>query len=189
MPDERSSDRQRSLNELASRSEHLLSLSIAPKTRNNYNGGFKRYTLFCRQHNIKLFPVVEATLILLTTDLSYTLAHDSIKVHLSGIAFHAAILGNAFDIKLFKRLYYLLRGIKRSQGRSKKRRKRAPVTPMLLKAINVNLFNSGRVYEDKIMLWAALLTAFYGFLRVSVTPRFAKLHMILLRLSSSRTCP
>ena len=63
--------------------------------------------------------------------------------------------------------YYLMRGIKRVQGGKKKKRKRAPITPSMLKTININLFNSSHVYEDKVMLWAALLTAFYGFLRVS----------------------
>ena len=44
---------------------------------------------------------------------------------------------------------------------------RLPITPTILKQININLFNSSRPYEDKVMLWAALLTGFYGFLRVS----------------------
>ena len=60
-----------------------------------------------------------------------------------------------------------MRGIKRVQGGKKKKRKGAPITPTMLKTININLFNSSHVYEDKVMLWAALLTAFYGFLRVS----------------------
>ena len=130
-------------------------------------GAFRRYTNFCRHHKLSPFPVREDTLMHFTTDLSYTLAHDSIKVHLSAIAFHAAILKHPLQINNFKRLYYLLRGIKRVQGKSKKKKKRAPITPSLLKIINVNLFNSGRLYDDKVMLWAALLTAFFGFLRVS----------------------
>ena len=126
-----------------------------------------KYTQFCKHHHLKPFPVLEQNLIAFSTDLSYSLAHDSIKVHLSAIAFHAAINNHGFNFKDFKRLYYLLRGIRRSQGKKGKRKKRAPITPSLLKTININLFNSGRLYEDKLMLWAALLTAFYAFLRVS----------------------
>ena len=149
------------------RSRQLLSVALAPSTTDNYNGAFLKYTQFCKQHHLKPFPVFEQNLISFSTDLSYSLAHDSIKVHLSAISFHAAINNYAINFKDFKQLYYLMRGIKRSQGRKKKRKKRAPITPSLLKLINVNLFNSGYLYEDKLMLWAALLTAFYGFLRVS----------------------
>ena len=142
-------------------------MALAPSTKNNYTTAFDRYKTFCRHHNINPIPASEETLIAYSTDLSYSLAHDSIKVHLAAIAFHAAICSHAIEFKQYKKLYYVLRGIKRSQGKSKKRRKRAPITPNMLKTININLFNSGRQYEDKLMLWAALLTAFYGFLRVS----------------------
>ena len=138
-------------------------MALAPSTKNNYTTAFDRYQTFCRHHNINPIPASEETLIAYSTDLSYSLAHDSIKVHLAAIAFHAAISSHAIEFKQYKKLYYVLRGIKRSQGKSKKRRKRAPITPNMLKTININLFNSGRQYEDKLMLWAALLTAFYGF--------------------------
>ena len=37
----------------------------------------------------------------------------------------------------------------------------------MLSSINFQLFNSSKRYEDKLMLWAAMLTAAFGFLRVS----------------------
>ena len=61
----------------------------------------------------------------------------------------------------------ILRGIKRAQGRRHSLPKRLPITPSLLRIINQNLFNSSRFFEDKIMLWAAITTAFFGFLRIS----------------------
>ena len=142
-------------------------MALAPSTKNNYATAFHRYQGFCKHHHLTPIPASEKTLIAYSTDLSYSLAHDSIKVHLAAIAFHAAISSHVIDFKKYRKLYYVLRGIKRSQGKSRKRKKRAPITPNMLKTINKNLFNSGRLYEDKLMLWAALLTAFYGFLRVS----------------------
>ena len=155
------------MSQLQAQSRHYLSIALAPSTRSNYATDFRRYQRFCDHHHLTPLPASEKTLIAYSTDLSYSLAHDSIKVHLAAIAFHAAIRGNVIEFKKYRKLYYVLRGIKRSQGKSKKRRKRAPITPYMLKSINRNLFNSGRLYEDKLMLWAALLTAFYGFLRVS----------------------
>ncbi len=66
----------------------------------------------------------------------------------------------------FHRLFLVLKGIKRNSKKFRKP-KRAPVTPALLKVIKYNLFNSSRCFEDKVMLWAALLVAFFGILRVS----------------------
>lgn len=78
------------------------------------------------------------------------------------------IQGYPLDFKNFDRLSLLIRGIKRAEGKKFSLPKRRPITPNLLHTIHDNLFiNSYRVYEDKLMLWAALLTAFFGFLRVS----------------------
>ena len=153
--------------QLEIKSQQLLSFALAPTTTENYQNAFNKYTQFCKHHQLKPFPIMESNLISFTTDLSYSLAHDSIKVHLSAIAFHGTINNHPVNFKEYKRLYYLMRGIKRAQGSKKRKKKRAPITPALLKTIKDNLFNSGRLYEDKLMLWAALLTAFYGFLRVS----------------------
>ena len=70
-------------------------------------------------------------------------------------------------IHKFQQLFYVVKGIKRCQGKSRKKPLRAPVTPTMLLQIKSSLFTSLRSYEDKVMLWAFLLTAFFGFLRVS----------------------
>ena len=44
---------------------------------------------------------------------------------------------------------------------------RIPITSPLLLTLGRNLWNSSTKFTDKVMLWAAMLTAFYGFLRVS----------------------
>lgn len=157
----------RTLDELAATADSLVNAALAPSTHENYSTAYSRYETFCKNHHLPSIPPDEHTLILFATDISHSHSHSSIKVHMSAIAFYSAIKGSAVDFTKYRKLYYLLRGIKRTQGRSRRRKKRAPITPAILKLINLKLFNSGRCYEDKIMLWAALLTAFYGFLRVS----------------------
>ena len=59
------------------------------------------------------------------------------------------------------------------QGDKYNIKKRSPITP--LEEIKFNLLNSSKIYEDKLMLWSAMLTAFFGFLRVSeYTSTFVK---------------
>ena len=155
------------LTELAITADRLLIAAVAPSTYDSYHAAYDRYNAFCRRHNLPPSPATENTLIPFATQLSRSHAHSSIKVHLSAISYYSVIRGDKVDFSRFRRLYYLMKGIKRTQGASRRRRKRAPITPAILKEININLFNSSRPYEDKVMLWAALLTAFYGFLRVS----------------------
>ena len=155
------------MKQLKAKSQELLAMALAPSTRDSYATAFNKYEDFCKFHQLPAIPACQDSLIAFSTDLSYTLAHTSIKVHLAAVGFHSAMKGHPIHFKDFKRLYYLLRGIKRVQGSTKRKKKRAPITPDMLKKINQNLFNSSKLYEDKIMLWAALLTAFYGFLRVS----------------------
>ena len=58
-------------------------------------------------------------------------------------------------------------GIKMYQGNSFSKPKRTPVTPALLRKLGLGLFRSPLAIEDKLMLWAAMTAAFFGFLRVS----------------------
>ena len=60
-----------------------------------------------------------------------------------------------------------MRGIKRSQNNKFKKPKRLPITPNILKEIKLNLFNSSYVFQDKVMIWAAMMVAFFGFMRGS----------------------
>ena len=165
--EEPSRPQHRSLRDLEVTADRLLVAAIAPSTYTNYSSAFDRYKSFCRRHGLSPYPAREDTLIPFVSDLSYTHSHSSIKVHMSAIAYYSAVRGDRVKFPEFRRLYYVLRGIKRTQGRSRRRKKRAPITPAILKEINISLFNSSHPYEDKVMLWAALLTAFYGFLRVS----------------------
>ena len=142
-------------------------MSIAPTTRRNYSAATNTYSTFCCQHNLITFPPKEQTLILFATHIASYSSHSDVKVHLSAIKHHSIIQGHHIPFRDFEKLYLLLRGIKRAQGPSYSLPKRLPITPHLLKIIQQNLFNSSRLFEDKLMLWAAITTAFFGFLRIS----------------------
>ena len=95
------------------------------------------------------------------------MSHKNINLHLAAIKYFNNVHGFDLDINSFGRLYRLLRGIKRAQGPRFKKPPRIPITPQLLSLLGRNLWNSSTHFYDKTMLWAAMLTAFYGFLRVS----------------------
>ena len=127
----------------------------------------KKYQEFCNSHKLQAFPLHQQNVILFVSNLAVASSHSNIKVHLAAIKYHSCIKGYGSDFAPFRRLYLLLRGIKRAQGKVFTRTKRMPIMPRLLCIINLNLFNSSILFEDKIMLWAAILVAFFGFLRVS----------------------
>ena len=142
-------------------------MSIAPNTRRNYDAAVRTYINFCYHLRLVAFPALEHNLILFCTHLASYSSHDNIKVHLAAIKHHAIIEGFPTPLKDFDRLYLSVRGIKRSLGSSRSLPKRLPITPSLLRVIHHNLFNSSRLFQDKIMIWAAITTAFFGFLRIS----------------------
>ena len=161
------SDASQSISQLNENSQYYLAMSIAPSTRRNYSSAVDTYNRFCNQHQLTPFPPHEQTLILFATHIASFSSHSNVKLHLSGIKHHAIIHNYYIPFRDYLRLYLLMRGIKRSQGRSRSLPKRLPITPSLLRIIKDNLFNSSRLFEDKIMIWAAITTAFFGFLRIS----------------------
>ena len=142
-------------------------MSLAPSTRRNYNSSLATYEWFCNDIRHHAFPLSQQTLILFATNLASYSSYQNVKLHMAAIKHFAIIRGFPTPFKEYHRLYLLLRGIKRSLGSSGSLPKRLPITPPLLRIINRNLFNSSRLYQDKIMLWAAITTAFFGFLRIS----------------------
>ena len=146
---------------------YYLDSSIAPSTRQNYTYSFRAYQTFCEHYNLQTLPPTEHILTLFATYLATYTSHSNIKLHMSAIKHFATTQGHYTDFQTFRRLYLLLRGIKRTQGSSRSLPPRQPITPHTLQIIHNNLFKSSRRYEDKVMLWAALTTAFFGFLRVS----------------------
>ena len=117
--------------------------------------------------NMVAFPLYQQNLVLFVSEMALTLSHGNIKIHLSALNFFSQTNGYITSFAPFRWLYLLLCGIKKCQGKKFKKLKRIPITPEMLFTIKFNLFNSSVHYNDKLMIWAAMLTAFFGFLRVS----------------------
>ena len=156
------------LRELRLQSSWLLLHSIAQPTRQKYTTYYKTYRMFARQYNLQAFPLSESTLILFATYLANRrVSHKQINMHMAALKFFAHTLGHPSIFERSPRLARLVRGIKRYQGQQFTRPNRIPITPALLRQLGLNLFRSPMLYQDKVMLWAAMLTAFFGFLRIS----------------------
>ena len=155
------------MQQLKELSTKFLDNALASTTKRNYQGAVVNYETFCRSHLLVEFPFEEETLILFVTYLATYSSYSNIKCHLAALRFESIRRTSSSPIKDFQKLYYVVRGIKRSQGNSRKRPLRAPITPTILEKIRSHLFSSTHLYVDKTMLWSAILTAFYGFLRVS----------------------
>ena len=140
----------------------LLCCSLAPNTIRSYKSAFQKYVRFCQSHNLVVLPIIETNLMLFVTSIAKS-SVSNIKIHISA-AKHFAALNIGQHPFHFPRLYMLVRAIKRQ---AKKSRKRIPVTLPLLKVIHAWLLASPITPADQIMLWAALTTAFFGFLRSS----------------------
>ena len=112
-------------------------------------------------------PLCETNLILYATFVSNYSSHKNVSLHLAAIKFFAQIWGYPSQFRAPSPLSRLLKGIKRSHGAKHRKAKRTPITPSLLVKLGSKLFSSPLKYNDKVMLWAAMLVAFFGFLRVS----------------------
>ena len=156
-----------SISQLTRNANTYLRLSIAPSTSRNYNSAVSAYERFCSHLHLRPFPPTETVLIWYATHTASFSSHANVKVHMAAIKHFSIVRGDSVQFRDFDRLYLVIRGIKRSQGTSRSLPKRLPITPSLLRVINQNLFNSLRLYEDKVMLWTAIITAFFGFLRIS----------------------
>ena len=144
-----------------------LQASLALSTRASYTSAARSFISFAITYNClgtdgSLLPASEDTLMLFATSLATTLKPQSIKVYLYGVrnlhlehGFHDP-LANTLQLRR------LLRGIKRLKGVPADTR--LPVTPSLLRSFHQLLLPTA---YDHHMLWAAIMTAFFGFLRSS----------------------
>ena len=95
------------------------------------------------------------------------LKHRTIKAYLSGIRcmqIHLS-MGNPFGNGAMPRLEYVLTGIKRVESRSGvTHRRRMPITMDIMCRLR-GVWLTPAADPDKVMLWAAACTGFFGFLR------------------------
>ena len=108
------------------------------------------------QHNLCLF----------TTYLAWTLSYSTICTYLAAVRFRNIELGFYSNFEPMQNLQMLLRGIKHVKGVSS-RPSRLRITLNIIKILKSSLQKSPISEKDKLMLWAAVTTAFFGRLRSS----------------------
>lgn len=142
---------------------------MAPTTKQSYKTGQDAFQQFCTQFQVwklgPIYPTNEITLCYFATFLAKTVQHSTIKVYLAAVKNDHLLHNTELPLHSFKRLHYLLRGIKRFQGTSQFVRK--PITLLQLDSFFAQLqpFSAGN--SDSKMLWAAICLAFFGFMRIS----------------------
>ena len=108
-----------------------------------------------------LLPTTENILIYFAVK---TVNPETIKVYLAAVRHMHLVNGYDLPITKFQRLHHILRGIKRNKGAST--RTRLPITLDHLKLFHRILHSRPSPTHDEIMIWAAITTAFFGFLRI-----------------------
>ncbi len=150
MGDQESSRTEQGIRQLKRLSQYYLDNSLAPSTRRNYTNAVANYKQFCESFRLDPFPPLETNLIMYVTSLSTHSGHSNIKMHLSAIRYFSIMFASFSPIHTYQKLFYVIKGIKRCQGNSRKKPLRDPITPTMLLEIRSSLFNSLRLFEDKL---------------------------------------
>ena len=144
----------------------FLSASLASNSVSTYRTGINHYRSFCSRFSLPPFPLREHIIENFCVFLHPRVAYKSIKIYLSGVQYWSKIHGYMEEIKEMPRLHYVLMGIRRTQGNSRNKPPRPPITWALVCKICAYINNSELPY-DRDMLTSAVLVAFFGLLRVS----------------------
>ena len=142
--------------------------ALASSTRRSYASAQARYLSFCTYFNISPLPVQEAELCRFASFLANdNVSHSTIKCYLSAVR-RFQIASNLPDpqIASMPKLEGVIRGIKSQQALSRdtSAKKRLPITPDILLKLK-DYFQQRSADSDSFMLWAAVSTCFFGFMR------------------------
>ena len=138
--------------------------AIAPATRQAYSAGEKRFINFCRTCRWEPFPATDLRLSAFAAFLARSLKPGTIRAYICAVRNAHDEMGfedPTADAPLLKRV---LKGIDRTKTAAATR-PRLPVTMPVLRRLIEALFRRHMNALDRLMLNAALLTAFHGFLR------------------------
>ena len=141
--------------------------SVAPATFHAYRSALRRYLNFCHQYHLPSFPLSRYNTIRFVAHLAETgMSYQSIRSYLCGIHFMQVVQGFPDPYLSSNPLLGLaLCGIHR-QPLTTRRQPWLPITPEILQL----LFNAWSQWPlerryDALMLWAAVCTGFFGFIR------------------------
>ena len=142
---------------------------IADSTHKTYGTAERRFVKFCKDFSLSPYPVNENILCYFVACLGQQgLTAATIKTYLSGVR-QMQIAGGYPDpnIHQLPRLRQVIRGVELMRGRrGLTKRPRLPITPSILKKMRgIWVQEVAPPTFDQRMLWAASLTAFFGFCR------------------------
>lgn len=142
--------------------------AIAASSKKTYKTGQHHFLRFCRMMRVPPLPVSENNLARFSAFMARTVGYRTIRVYLAGIRMLHLQHGFADPIQSALRLPLVLRGIRRCQDNNHSRSPRLPITAPLMRCLKSSLrWRSTLSRRDKLMIWAAFTSAFFGFLRVS----------------------
>lgn len=163
------------IHSLDSAVQNYFRAALAPNTHKTYKAAERRYLAFCESFGITPLPVVENILCYYVACLGQQgLAHSSIRTYLSGV--RQLQISHGFkdvNFEQMPRLRQIIKGVQIEQGRQGRvSHPRLPITPSILRKLKL-VWLSKKTIPDKLMLWAASTTAFFGFFRsgeITVNP-------------------
>ena len=180
----------------------LLLNTLARNTRATYNSGTTAFIKFCIHYRYlsssgSILPASETTVLLFTTYLSQRVRPSTIKVYLAAVRNLHIQCGFPSPTDKSVLIPRILRGIKRIYGTD--RRPRLPITPNILLLFHRHL---NIEWQDHMVLWTAMLVAFFGFLRSaellalrtadiqsSIQPPSSSFPIYIITIHSSKTDP
>ena len=150
--------------------EQYFSSGLAASTKKVYSAAINQYIKFCNQFSLPILPASEHLLCRFVSYLAMKrISASSLRVYLSAVRqLHLQQGCSPPAVGDMPRLQQVLRGIKISQAKAPNspslQRTRLPITPTLLRNIR-HSWMASPLDQDKVMLWAAFTTCFFGFMR------------------------
>ena len=151
---------------LSAQADYYVAKSLSSGSQKTYLNGQQQYLMFCSQFKLTPYPPTELSLRYFVTFLAESLSFATIQTYLAAVRHKSIELGFAPCWTPMPLLSLVLKGIKRCKSDTA-RPARLPITIGILRALKTALSLSEFKNIDKLMLWAAFTTAFFGFLRSS----------------------
>ena len=147
--------------------ERYFSAGLAASTSRVYSAGINKYLFMCHELSILPTPASEHLLCKFVTYLALNnISSNTIKVYLSGVRqLHIQDGLPPPPTTAMPKLAQVLKGIKTSQAETQPQSSWTqclPITPEILCRIKA-YWQQDPPSQDRIMLWAAFLTCFFGF--------------------------
>ena len=144
-----------------------LEQSVAPSTWKVYHAAWSSFLTFASQCGFRPFPLAPSTLEWYVVGSAARLRYSTLKVYVAALKFINTFLGWNSSQVSSDRLYYIMRGIRRTQSLTlPPRPRRTPIALAHLRQLFAHV-DLTRTYIDARCFRAAFTLAFFGLLRVS----------------------